>query len=177
MSSLDLAMEFNKPISGEKIKHIPNNIPSAQAQLQARRKLASILKFKSTKETSITAGGLIEVFNKTDMEKNGTWSVLKIVLSMDKDGCTVAVLAKDGKLVVVWIESIIITFPQNSFAVAVQKEIESVGEPIHGNVENDERYNQCNNIQDSEETAFKTVTACNDDAYFSDEKSSIKRRI
>lgn len=92
-----MAKGFTKPIDGASVHPIPDDIASAHNQLQAKRKLALILKSKSSEEIHITPGDLVEVYTVTEMNKMRVWSEPKIVLSIDKDARTVTVPAKGGK--------------------------------------------------------------------------------
>lgn len=53
------------------------------------------------------------------MDKKGTWSVPKIVLSVDKEAHTETISAKGGRRAVVGIEDLRLSLPSDSFAVAV----------------------------------------------------------
>lgn len=130
MSSFELETEITKPVIDSTVYPISDYVVNAQAQLQARRKLAIILKSKSIEEISVTAGDLIEVFSKTGMDKKGNWSVPKTVSSVDKKGRSVTVSAKRGKRAVVAFEDIRIAFISDCFASVVQDAVENLEESI-----------------------------------------------
>lgn len=65
------------------------------------------------------------------MDKKSTWSVPKIVLSVDKEARTVTIPAKGGRRAVVGIEDLRLAFPCDSFAVAVQEAINNVENSIY----------------------------------------------
>lgn len=175
MSSYELAKGFTKPIDGASIHPIPDDIASAHNQLQAKRKLALILKSKSSEEIHITPGDLVEVYTVTGMDKKGVWSEPKIVLSIDKDARTVTVPAKGGRRAVVGYEDTRLSLPRDSFAVAVQEAIDSVDESIHESVDSsnvDRRFEHYENHLNGDDISSRVVGHDDDD--FSDEKIPVK---
>ena len=77
MSSFELAKGFTKPVIHRSITEIPDDVVNAQIKLQAKRKLALILKSKATFEELISVGDMVETYNATGMNKRGVWSTPK----------------------------------------------------------------------------------------------------
>lgn len=53
---------------------MPDDVIEARDKLQARRKLALILRSKVLNEIPLKIGDLVDVFRKKQNEKSGTWS-------------------------------------------------------------------------------------------------------
>ena len=94
MPYLELAKGFIKPVESNYVQEIPDEIVGAHNCLQAKRKLALMLKTKSTSEVTITVGDNFEVYSNTGMGKTDTRSTPKIVLLVDQDARTITVPAK-----------------------------------------------------------------------------------
>lgn len=75
------------------------------------------------------------------MDTNSTWSVLQNVLSIQKNGPTVAVPAKGCKRAVVALDEIGNAFPQHSLVSAVREAIYSVDESLYKTVRKYHSYN------------------------------------
>lgn len=130
MSAFELAKGYTKPIDGQNVHKVPDEILDAQLRLAARRKLALILKSKATFENVVNVGDMVEVYNKTGIGKKGIWSTPKIVLSIDRDARSVVVPGKAGKRANVAIEDIRVAIPHDSFANTVQTAIDDLDDII-----------------------------------------------
>lgn len=102
----------------------------AQLKLQAKRKLAVILKTKASFDQNVSVGDMTEAHTTTNMNKRGQWSTPKVVLAVDKDARTITVPAKGGTRATVSSEDIRLALLPDSFAVAVQHAIDNVDETI-----------------------------------------------
>lgn len=120
MSSFELPKGFTKPIDTNLVFAIPEYVVDAQQKLQAMRKLALILKSKTTLENHFAVGDMVEIFSSTGMDKTGTCSTPKIVLLVDPNSRTITVPGKSGKRVNVLIEDVRLALPDDSFAKIVQ---------------------------------------------------------
>lgn len=77
MSSFEQSKGFTKPINGNAISAIPEDIIDAEQKIAAKRKLALILKSKSVLEQYIKIGDMIEIYKPTGMDKKGYGQHLK----------------------------------------------------------------------------------------------------
>lgn len=82
LSAFELAKGFTKPVDRNHVRDVLKDIVDAQLQLSARRKMALILKSKSTFEEHGNVRDMVEVYNKTGMGKRSVWSTSKTVLSI-----------------------------------------------------------------------------------------------
>ena len=130
MSSFEQAKGFTKPLNGNSISSIPEEITDAQQKLAAKRKLALILKSKSTVEQHVNVGDMIEVYKSTGMDKKGIWSRPKIVLSIDHEARSVVVPGKAGKRATVSIKDIRMALPEDSFAGTIQDALDKIDNVI-----------------------------------------------
>lgn len=128
MSSFELAKGSTKPVADGSVKLISGDFIDAEERLQSKRKMAFILKSKSTKELNITARDMIEIFNKTGMGKTGTWCAPKNVLAIDVQGKFVTQQAKNEKRATAAFENILAALPEDSFAQVTQEAIDTVDE-------------------------------------------------
>lgn len=72
MSAFESAKGFRSPVAAERSDTVvPDDIRDARDQLQARRKLALILRSKAVKEVPLSVGDLVEVYQKKEHEKRG----------------------------------------------------------------------------------------------------------
>lgn len=81
MSAFELAKRFTKPVNSKPAELcVPINVIDAREQLQARRKLALIMRSKALTEVPVAIGDSVEIFQKKEKEKRGKWSQPKTVL-------------------------------------------------------------------------------------------------
>lgn len=86
VSSFELTKGYTKPAKVGSVQASPDDVVEAHEKLQTKRKLALILKLKSTRDVRMATGDIVEVFSKTGTEIFGTW---RIVLGMDAEVRTV----------------------------------------------------------------------------------------
>lgn len=117
---------------GNKVAALPNHILDAQLKLQAKRKLALILKSKSTFNEHVKTGDMDEVYRRTGMDKRGVWLTRSTFLSINHDDCSVVVSGKDGKKTVVSIKDAQPVILEESFPSFVQSVIDELHNDING---------------------------------------------
>lgn len=71
MSSFELAKGFTKPVADGSVCTIPEDVVDAHNRLQAKRKLALILKSKATTEPHVATGDMIKIFFQYRHEQEG----------------------------------------------------------------------------------------------------------
>ena len=82
MSAFELAKGFTKPVCSKPAGcAVPDDVIMEHEKIQARRKLAILLKSKTVTEFPIRVGDLVEVFQHRKHENRGKWSTPKSVLS------------------------------------------------------------------------------------------------
>lgn len=129
MSAFELAKGFTNPVTSSPATcKVPDDVRDAHNKLQARRKLALILRSKATKEIPLSIGDLVEVYQKEQHEKRGKWSAAKPILSINKDARSVSVPGKTGNEVSAAIEDVRPAIPQKGFAQHVQDGIDTLNE-------------------------------------------------
>lgn len=89
-----------------------------------------ILKSKATFEEHVKIGAMIEVYQKTSLDKKGIWSTPKGFLKVDHDARSLIVPGKAGKHVTVAFEDVRKTISEESFAHAVQQTIDSIDKTV-----------------------------------------------
>ena len=131
LSAFELAKGFTKPVmSNQALSLVPHDVITAHEQLQARRKLALILKSKATKEIPIQVSELVEVYQKKQHEKRGKWSVPKPVILVDQAARSVTVPASNNRVLTIALENIRAAIPQDSLASTVQLGIDELDQVI-----------------------------------------------
>lgn len=106
LSAFELARGFTKPVSTPTlVQALPNDIVTAHDSLQARRKLALMLRSKSMSEPVVTVGDTVEVYIKKDFEKRGEWSTAKPVLSVHQNGRSITVPGRNNQVRTIAFES------------------------------------------------------------------------
>lgn len=136
MTSFEQAKGFTKPINGNSVKYIPEDILDGQQKLAARRKISLILKSDATFEENRPIGDMIEVYNKSGFNKGGVWSTPKLLLEIDHDASSVSFTGRAGKRSTVPIEEIKLALQNNTFAETVQTAIDLLYDSIEDDIEN-----------------------------------------
>lgn len=120
MSLCELARGFSKPLTQVIICLIPSNVVDAHNRLQAKRKLALILKSKSMKKPQVATGDIIEVYTNPGLNNMGKLSTPKIVLAVDPYARTVLVPAKVSRRDPVASKDIRMAHSEDSVSTTVQ---------------------------------------------------------
>jgi len=95
MSVFEPTKGFSKPIHSKPAElTITDDVLDAHEKLQARRKLALILKSKTVREIPLHVGDSVEIIQKKQHEKRGKWSSAKTILSFDPDARSIIVPGK-----------------------------------------------------------------------------------
>lgn len=68
LSAFELAKDFTRPRDGDNIAALLSDILDPQLKLQAKRKLALILRSKATFDVNVNTGDTVDVYCKTNME-------------------------------------------------------------------------------------------------------------
>lgn len=132
MSAFELAKGFTNPVASTPHACIvPDDVREARDKMQARRKLALILRSKAVQELPISVGDMVEVFQKKAHEKRGKWTREKPILSINHNARSICVPGKAGRQMTVAIEDVRPAFSQNSFAQYVQEGIDTLDELLH----------------------------------------------
>lgn len=130
MSAFELAKGYTKPLAKDSINMVPDDIGDDYEKLQSKRKLGLIMKSKATEEASVSFGDMIEVYQKDNLGKNGTWSSPKIVLTVDNDARNVTIPSKGRKRTTVAFEDIRLALPEDSLAKAIESAIDELNHSI-----------------------------------------------
>lgn len=132
MSAFELAKGFTNPVASKPQECIvPDDVRDARDKMQARRKLALILRSKAVQELPISVGDMVEIFQKREHEKRGKWAAAKPILSVNHDARSITVPGKSGHCITVAVEDVRPAIPQNSFAQHVQDGIDTLDELLH----------------------------------------------
>lgn len=139
-SSFEMTKVCTKPLERNNMKTVPDDAIEAHNKLQARRKLRLILKSRATIQDHIVVGDIIEVYNKTGMNKRGVWSTPKILWGNNYDARTFMVPRKQEKRAVVAAEYCRLAVPEESFASMIKIAMDRLDEGIENLVldENEE---------------------------------------
>ena len=100
-------------MSERNVHSIPDDVINAHEKIQAKQKLVKILKSKSIKKVTVSAGDMIEDFSKNDIDKTGKSSLPKTVMAVDYESRNVLVPRKSGKHSTVAFEDIRIALPED----------------------------------------------------------------
>lgn len=84
-------MAFTKPVDRNEIHGVSQKLLDAEQKFAAGRKLALILKSNSGLEEHISVGEMIEVYQRTGLNRKGVWSAPKIIVAVDNDARSVTV--------------------------------------------------------------------------------------
>lgn len=120
MSAYEMAHGFTRPLNGS-VQKIGDDIIDAQNTLEAKRKLTKILRTKSTHDTIISAGDLVEIFIKIGKQKRGKWSSPRTVLNFDPESWTVTVPSSNGRTMKAAVEDVRLAVSEESFASLVRE--------------------------------------------------------
>lgn len=97
VSSFELEKGFTHPITSKPLDlTVPHDLRQAGDELQARRKLALILKSKDVPEVPFSVCSIVEIYQKHDNEKRGKWYEAKTIRSLDKHARVIKVPGKNG---------------------------------------------------------------------------------
>ena len=78
----------------------------------------------------MSVGDIVEIYQNNDMHKSGKWSLLKIVLEVDKRAHTITVPGKAERRMNVAVEDFRLALSEDSFANTVKVAIDKVYEVI-----------------------------------------------
>ena len=130
-SANELAKGYTRPTQNQEPTPLTDDIREAHEVLIAKRKLNVILRGKSTTETPICVGDMVQVFIRQQNEKRGKWSDAKPLLKYDRSSQTVIVPGRNGKTISAALEDTrhAIT-TQNDLVTVIQQAIEACQEEI-----------------------------------------------
>lgn len=111
---------FTRSLNGS-VQKIGDEIIDAQNTLEAKRKLTKILRAKSTLDTVIFTGDLVEIFIKTGKQKRGNWSSPRVVLKFDPESWTVMVPSSNGRTIKAAVEDVRLAVNEEAFASLVRE--------------------------------------------------------
>lgn len=120
-----------------------------------------ILKSKATIDKQVSVGDMIEIYSQTGMNKRGTWSTPKIILSIDHDARSVTIPAKGGKMAIFALEDIILALPVDSLTQHVQDVLDAIDEVINEYTNIDGNINDNMNSSEQNDT-FQELVESND---------------
>ncbi len=124
-SSHELAKGYTRPVlHGKTPMRVPEEIISAHEQLLAKRKLTLIMRFKSTKDSIVRPGDMIQVDVKKDSAKRGKWLSPRPVLHYHPESFTVTIPGERGRTMKAAIEDIRPAFSDNALTSLVQESID-----------------------------------------------------
>ena len=155
MSAYELAKGFSKPMEGV-VHKVPDEIAKAHEELQARRKLARILKSKSYPEPELAVGDMVEIYIHGKNNKRGEWSLPKTIIKIDKEGTNIFVPGKSGKTICAAYEDVRIAVGENEFSKIIAKALDDIDEQIDMDSDNqiimgDQDEIEIENINDCQE--------------------------
>jgi len=131
VSAYELAKGFTRPIlKGQGIMQIPVEIVDAQETLKAKRKLALIMRSKSTRDNVVKPGDEVEVYLRKGKEKRGKWLSGRPILSYDHESRTVSIPGSNGRTMSAAIEDVRPAVEKDSFAQKVRESIDILEENI-----------------------------------------------
>ena len=129
MSAFEMAKGFCNPVAAKPIDTVvPDDVRDARDQLQARRKLALILRSKAVTEIPLSVGDVVEVYQKKEHETRGKWSDPRPIISINHDARSLIVPGRRGREVTVAFEDARPALQQQSFAHMVQEGLDALGE-------------------------------------------------
>lgn len=127
LSSSELAKGYTRPINkGVRPKILPEEIVTAHEALIAKRKLTLILRSRSTLDTPVSVGDMVQVFIKRDHEKRGKWTSPKLVLSYDKSSGIVTVPGTSGHTIKAAIEDVRLAITNSDLATSIQEAMDTL---------------------------------------------------
>ena len=135
MSSFELAKGYSKPIGDHPVQ-ISDDIVKAYEDIQARRKLARIIKSKGNVEKEFTVGDMIEIFVHGKNNKRGEWSNAKKIIKIDKEGRAVYVPGMNGKTVIAAFEDVRLAINGNDFSSIICDIIDEIDDELETQLEN-----------------------------------------
>lgn len=114
MSAYELSHVFVKPLMNQPI-NIPDDILKAKQALEAKGKLAPILRSKSPKCPSVKTGDTIQMFIKHLKDKGGKWTSPRTLLNIDHESSTITVPGTNRKVIKAALEDSRIAIDDNSY--------------------------------------------------------------
>ena len=117
-------------------RSLPPDLVKAHDKLQAKRKLALILRSKATNEVPIAADDMVEIFMKREKDRRGTWSDPKSFLSVDHTARSIVFPTKGSRRQTVAIEDFRLSIPQDSLTHSVQQVIDPIDYSIDDSIGN-----------------------------------------
>lgn len=104
-----------RPVDGNGVYEVPEGIVDAQLKVVPRRKLHIMLKCEFSCDEHLNVWNMIEVYNKTFIEKRGVRCALELVPSNEKDDQFGTLPDKADKRVTEGIENICLVLPDEPF--------------------------------------------------------------
>lgn len=89
LSDFELAHGHSLPVCGQR-EVVPQDILDAHLTLAAKRKLARILRARSTDDLVVVHGDMVEVYVKRDTDKAGKWSSPRVFVKATSSAWTVS---------------------------------------------------------------------------------------
>ena len=102
----------------------------AQADLEARRRLTRILRFKTTTDVAFAPGDTVDVYIKDGTSKRGKWILGRSVLSVDKAAWTVTVPSLTGRPISVAVEDVRASVNDQSLADLIRQASDQVDDDL-----------------------------------------------
>lgn len=96
MSAYELAHGFLKPLSDYPTQ-LPDELLQAHNTLEAKWKLAPILRSKSPDNSAVSPGDMVEIYIKQPNHKLGSWSALHVVFYTDLETCSITFPVSCGR--------------------------------------------------------------------------------
>ncbi len=134
MSAFEMSKGYTKSIEGNSLIEISPEIEKAYVDIQARRKLANIMKSKSVKELPLTVGDSVEIYQKDPKQKRGKWSIPKIIQDIDYESRIIKTIGKNKLGIKTPFEDVRLPVGNDDFSRIVSEAIHTLDDSIYENI-------------------------------------------